>query len=337
MVSITSFKGLPLDYESFLAEKYGSFMTLCPYIEIYYPTHDIYYLLVSEDDMLVDLIVFGNKGNSSVCFNSLTSIDQSTIKACNQYIFERFPDVKTIKISATYNEYRLTKSFLISKANDFVIDLPSTMDDFYANLGKSTRKNIRNRNAALTRDYPEVRFVTKQGAEIDENVIDKIVQLSYDRMRSKGIIPGKNHSDTHAFFLLAQRYGCVTYLEIDGQIVAGSIAYIVSKKIFLYMIAHDNNFSTYDVGFLCNAYTIQVSIEKGLKTAHFLWGENEHKVRLMAKPHPLYSYQAHKAYSLNFLLKKCKAMISRAIIIIRLSKYSKPLRDAIKSYRRKRN
>lgn len=325
-----------MDYESFLAEKYDSFMTLCPYIEIYFPTHDIYYLQVSEDGMLVDLIVFGNKGNSAVYFNSLTRVDQLTIETCNRYIFEKFPAIKTIKISATYNEYRLKKSFLSSKANDFIIDLPTTIDDFYAKLGKSTRKNIRNRNAALSRDYPQAKFVTKLGVDIEESLIGQIVQLSYERMKSKGIIPGKNHSDIHAFFLLAQRYGCVTYLEINGQVAAGSIAYIIHKRIFLYMIAHDNNFSTYDVGFLCNAYTIQVSIEKGLETAHFLWGENEHKVRLMAKPHPLYSYQVYRVYSLDFVLKKCQAIISRTIVIIRLSKYSKPLRNAIKSYRRRR-
>lgn len=336
MISIECFKGLPEEYESFLIEKYKSYITTCRYIEIYYPTYDNNYMLVYENTNLVDVLIFGNKGNICTCYNSLVKIDQNIINEFTKELFKNFPEIKKIQIAASYLSYDLKKSFLFSESNDYILNLPSTIDEYYLGLGSTTRRHVKNYKARLLRDYPEVHFREKIKNEIDESMIDKIVQLSFDRMKFKGIIPGKDHNDTNDFYRYSQHYGCVAYVEINGTIVAGCISYILDQRIFLYMVAHDNDFSRYNLGQLCIIYLIQTSIEKKLKTFHFLWGENDYKMKLSAKPHSLLSYTIYQAYSLDFVISNVRAVFSRFVISVRLSRYSKPLRDVIKFFRRKR-
>ncbi|MDR3651531.1 MAG: GNAT family N-acetyltransferase [Paludibacter sp.] len=336
MISVECFKELPLEYESFLIEKYDSFLTTCRYIEVYTPKYKINFMLVREDNKLIDLLIFGNCKDTSRCLNSYVAIDQEIIKACSNKLFEIYPSIKKIIISSSYKNYLINRSFLFDRSTDHIIDLPSSMDEYFSDLGRNTRQHLKNYKARLLRDYPEIKFETIYKADIDEGIIDKIVQMNIDRMIYKGIVPGKNNDDKINFFRYSQHYGCVAYIEIDGVIAAGCIATILNKKIFLQVISHDNNFSKYNVGQLCILYLIETSIEKGMLAFHFLSGDNEYKNRLLGKPHSMFSYFIYRAYSLDYYYSKIKAIVLRILIDFRLSKFSKPIRYAIKYYRRKK-
>jgi len=335
MISVECFKGIPLEYESFLVEKYGSFFTTCRYMEVYYTSYEINYMLVYSNSYLVELLVFGNRGNTAYCFNSLVDIDQEFIKECTRKLFETFLSIKKIEIVALYKKYFLNKSFLFYKADDFVLDLPSTPDDYSMELGYHTRKNLKNRKARLSRDFSQVNFVVKYGLEIDEALINKIIQLNYERLKQKGINFKIDHEANKYIFKYSQYYGCVAYFEIDNVIVSGCISSIINKHLFLHITAYDNNYSNYNVGEVCVYQLIQSSIEKKITTVHFLWGETELKKRFLAKPHLLYSYYIFRTYSLNYILIRFKILIYSILISYKESKFSKPLRNVIKYYRRR--
>ena len=336
MISIKCCKGLPVEYESFLVKKYQSFMTTCRYIEIYYPTYDINYMLVYNDNNLIELLIFGISGDASTCFNSLVHIDKSIVKELATNTFEEYANIKKIIIDASFEEYALKKSILTSKFNDYIINLPPTMEDYYNELGRSTRQHAKNRKSRLLRDYPDVKFITKLGTEIEAEIVEKIIQLNIDRMKHKGKIPGRDNTDMINNFKYSQYYGSVTYIEINGVIVAGCISTVLNKSIYSHIIAHDDNFSKYSIGEVCALHLIQTSIEKGLFTLHSLWGESDLKKRLLAKPHPLFSYLIYRNYTHKYVIDKGKALVSMTSSNIRRSKYSKPFRDAIKNYRKKK-
>ena len=121
MISIECFKGLPVVYESFLIEKYESFITTCRYIEVYYPSYEINYMLVFEKSNLMELLVFGNKGKISICLNSLANIDQMVISECSKKLFEEYPSIQKLKIEASYLNYNFKNYFCI---NFFLATLP---------------------------------------------------------------------------------------------------------------------------------------------------------------------------------------------------------------------
>lgn len=79
MILIECIEGLPFKYEPFLLTKYDSYITTCRYLEIHYSTYDINYMLVYEDNVLIDLLIFGNSGNTSQCFNSLVWLSKKML------------------------------------------------------------------------------------------------------------------------------------------------------------------------------------------------------------------------------------------------------------------
>ena len=336
MISIECFKGIPSEYESFLLEKYNSFITTSKYIEIYYSTYDIHYALVKRNNELVDLLIFGNRGNTATCFNSLANIDQDVIIEFTNRIFDIYPFIKKINIVFSYNEYSFKKAILYSKTDDNITTLPLTIDEYYSELGYHTRKNIKNRKVRLLRYNPDANFVTKFGSEIDKSVIDKIIHLNWDRMKHKGIVPGIDNTYKNNIYKYSQYYGCVSYLEIGGVIVAGCICTILNKGIFLHVIAYDNNFFKYNVGELCVFNLLETSIQNNITSVHFLWGENELKKRLLAKPHLLFSYFIMRDYSIDYILCLVNIVFFNFLIRIKKSEFSKPIKNAIKLYRKRK-
>jgi len=336
MITVECFKGIPIDYETFLIERYSSFITTCRYIEVNYATYDINYIVVYKDSILTELVIFGIKNGTATCFNSLVEIDQPILTECTKKIFENYPSIKKIKIVASYKEYSLKKAILYTKTDDNILTLPQTMAAFLSELGSSTRQHIRSRRSKLLRDYPTINFVSKFGVEIEESVTDKIIQLNSDRMKHKGIVPGINDTNKKNIFKYSQHYGCVVYLELDGLIIAGCIATVLKNEMFLHVFAHDNNFSQYNIGEACVCYLVQTTIEKGMPTFHFLWGESEFKKRLLAKPFPLFSYIIFRNYSINYLFSEVSFLFSTFKNRFMHSELSKPLKKAIKYYRKSR-
>jgi CelD/BcsL family acetyltransferase involved in cellulose biosynthesis len=250
-------------------------------------------------------------------------------------IFKHFPEIQKVIITASYRSYSFSRSFLLSEFNDHIIQLPASIEDYYLTLGKKTRQHLKNYKSKLLRTFPKVKFVTKYGGDIDEDIIAKIVQLSFDRMTSKGIVPGKTQADTNKFYQYCQSYGCVTYVEVNGVIAAGSISYVAGDRIFLYMISHDHNYSKYNLGQVCLLYSIQTAIENRMSSLHLLWGDNEYKTRFAAKPNLLHTYVIYRSSSLSFMVDKVKAKFRRTLNATKQSKYTKPLRDFVKNYRKK--
>jgi len=336
MITITCFKGLPFEYESFLIEKYDSFVTTCRYIEIFHKsTKDINYMLFFEDDQLIELLLFEINGKTATCLNSLAYLKQEILSEFTKYLFKNFTAVQKIIIDSCYNCFTLSKSVLFRRSEDFIIQLPSSIDTYYLELGKHTRANMRKYKIKLQNDYPKVNFVTKTGSEIEEDHIDRIIHMNFDRTKYKGETPNKDHSIMKNIYRYSQCYGCVSYIEIDGFIIAGCIGIMLHNSISALIIGHDNNYSRYSAGLLSMVYLIQTSIEKGFSNMHFLWGELEYKTRFLGKPQQMLSYVVFRNYSMPFIQAKAKEQYSNMLYKIRLSKYSLPLRNALKLMRRK--
>jgi hypothetical protein len=336
MVSLECREGLPLEYEPFLIEKYDSFITTCKYIEINYSSYELNYILVHEDNILIDLLVFGNKGNTCICFNSLARIDQKVITEFSKRVFELFPGIVKIEIRASYIEYSLEKSFLNFNDNDQILNLPSTVDEYYKQLGSSTRQRIRNRRGRLSKDFPDIQFAAKYGEDIDESIVDQIIDLNCARMKSKGSVPGIAKEDRKKIYDYSKVYGCVVYIEINGKLVAGCISTILNKSVFMHVFSHDNDFSKYNLGEVCMFYLIQTSIESEMTTFHFLWGRTEFKKRLLGQNNELYFYYIFRSYSINYLVSRTRILLSNIVNVLKESSILEPLKRKIKSFRIKK-
>jgi len=135
MISAECYTGLPFEYESYLIERYGSFTNTCHYIAIYYPDFEINYMLVKNDDKLADILIFGVKGNTCTCFNSLAYIDQVIMSEFTKSVFDLFPAIRKIAIKASYSSYEFNKFITLPNSEDYILKLPKSLDDYNSQLG----------------------------------------------------------------------------------------------------------------------------------------------------------------------------------------------------------
>lgn len=335
MISFESHKGLPLEYESFLIQRYDSFITTCRYIEVYYPTYEMNHVCVYDDDKLIELFVYGNRKNLAKCFNSLVSIDQAIVEEFVHCVFETHLNVKKIEIVASYNEYNFDKSILYFQSDNHILHLPRTIDDYFNMLSSSTRQTIKNRKVRLSRDYENVNFHTKFGSEITEEIVDKIIELNTVRLKQKGKIHKVDKATKNNIFKFSQHYGCVAFIEVDGAIVAGSINTILNNGMFGHITGFDPKFYKYNVGEICAFNLIQTSIERGLTTFNFLWGQSDLKKRLLGKPHYLYFYFIFRSHSLEYAFDRVKVYLMEMKRNIKQSRALVAVKNSIKNYAQK--
>ena len=73
--------GLPYDYNFFLKEKYHSMTFTCEYLDIFKNIRSsAEYMILYEEENIVDLFIFEVKGNKCICYNDLICIDQNQWK-----------------------------------------------------------------------------------------------------------------------------------------------------------------------------------------------------------------------------------------------------------------
>jgi hypothetical protein len=58
-------------------------------------------MCVYQDSKLIDLLIYGNNGDTSTCLNALVDIDQEIVNTCSKKIFEIYPVIKKNIIAAS--------------------------------------------------------------------------------------------------------------------------------------------------------------------------------------------------------------------------------------------
>lgn len=129
MISIECYQGIPLDYESFLIMRYDSFFTNCRYFEVYYQDYGINHMLVSKDSTLIELLVFGIKDETAYYLILWWTLIRESFQSSQKKVFELFPSILKIEISASYRDYSLSISYLSFKSYDQMLKLPLTIED----------------------------------------------------------------------------------------------------------------------------------------------------------------------------------------------------------------
>jgi CelD/BcsL family acetyltransferase involved in cellulose biosynthesis len=80
----------------------------------------------------------------------------------------------------------------------------------------------------------------------------------------------------------------LSFLEIDGNPVAGVMCFDYQSTVYLYNNGYDGRYRSLSVGLLSKLLSIKESIQSGKKTYDLLKGSEPYKHRLGGKPIPLY-------------------------------------------------
>jgi CelD/BcsL family acetyltransferase involved in cellulose biosynthesis len=179
---------------------------------------------------------------------------------------------------------------------DYVLDLAPTWEEFRGSLKRNIRESLRHCYNSLKRDALRYRaFIAQTPAEVRAGV-DTFLRLHAIRGGVEGMVAHADRfqSESARAFLydvcdrLARRgIARVVMLEVEGQIVAARIAFVLGTSMYLYYSGFDPRWGKYSVMTTVVAEAIKHAIEQGLTTVNLSTGTDVSKTRWGARAVPL--------------------------------------------------
>lgn len=166
------------------------------------------------------------------------------------------------------------------------LPLPGSWDAYLADLPAKLRHEIRRKARRLEAEAGPVRISVATAADL-EGSLDRFVELHRTSEGPKGVFmqPGME-----IFFrrlgeaFLARGIFTLTFLELDGVRVAGTIGFRYEGTYSLYNSAFDRSFEALSPGMVLVGEDIRIAIEAGCTAFDMLKGDYAYKYRFGAVP-----------------------------------------------------
>jgi hypothetical protein len=278
-----------------MAATYETLQSSLPFLRIWRTLGGASCYVARHAGRAPDILLFRCEGRRLVVLNEMFDIAPAGLACFARYVFAHFPAIHVIRFQAVRTAPAAI-GFPVQRHNakdTFVISLPATPDDYLAALGKSTRANLRSRLNRVAKAYPSFTTRFLAGADVDDDVVRQIVQLSECRIRARGT--PLTH-DVDRMLALARACGFVTVLLIDGRMCAGSLNYRVGTSVFGEVMAYDPAFERHGVGALCAYHTICESIRTGARRFYLGGGLFDFKERMLGRRLDMDQVHVYRSY-----------------------------------------
>ena len=241
--------------------------------------------------------LYKTAGNSLILLSRLQNTDDFNQQIFD-YIFKTYDCKKIVLDSIVKNDSCAYKKALFVPHpvdSNFCLLLPASLDEYVASLGKKTRQHLkwyqRQLDKFLLSENIEGKYLCEH-SHINKAVFENIVALNQERCSGKGF---KSGVDAELLFKRIHENCVINYLEIDSEIVAGTIASVYNGALNLHVIAHSNSYGQFNIGNLILLKTIEYAINNGIHVFNFLWGNCEYKSRFGASEQKFYNIEIYKA------------------------------------------
>jgi hypothetical protein len=341
--------GIPAVIEAEMERMYENFFSSPARFKVYGEKTGIEAFVARKDNHTTSIIAFRRIKKKIVVLNEQIELAANEINHFSTHIFSRFKGANSIFFKAIKTDYcqLAHPNHSAYFTNDIVVTLPASEQAYLAELGKSTRENVKRYLKILKRDFPTFEFATHDKVEQCEESFHQIIDFNRSRMAGKDKISGLNQQETERLWKLVEVYGLVSTITIDGKVRAGTISYRVGSNYFVRVIAHDSDFSAYSLGILVTYLTICECIKRGGKEFHFLWGQEQYKFRLLGKQRDFDSltiYRSKTTFMLHggaTLRSLAKVKIGKAKLWVldpanrdkAIPKYALRVRDILRRFR----
>ena len=274
---------IPAFVHGALEQLYGSMYASFAHFEVYGGLNEANTYVATGADGIEDIFLYRREHRSIHVINEQMRLDAQAIDRFANTMFERYPEVDTVsfhavdadQLAATYPCQRFNCT------NDIMMPLPASVQDYYASLGKSTRKTLNQNGNRLQKRYDTYQFQILEAQEVSEAQLKDIIELNRARMEGKSRVSAIDDAEAARIIAFTRQCGLVGLISIDGKIRAGAICYRIGSHYHLRVIGHDPQYNAYGLGMLCCYRTICECIARGGTQFHFMWGQEEYKYRLL--------------------------------------------------------
>lgn len=276
---LPSFVGPQLD------RLYGSLYSSLAHFRSLGELDDMSTYVAWQDDVPIAIFLFRRDGDKVRVANEGMELDADEVVRFAQHVFatSAFADVvefHAVKVDSVRIPLLHQRSFC---AEDFIVRLPATAQDYTASLGQSTRKNLRRHRNQLERDFPGFRHDIVERSDVDERDIRHMLELSRQRMERKGLDFAIGEDEARHIVRLVQQSGALLVASIDGRCCGGSVLFRFGKDWTSRVNAHDPAFDDYRLGMICCHLAICSAIEAGAERFHLGHTWYEYKTALLGE------------------------------------------------------
>lgn len=251
---------------------------------------------------VVAVLLFRVYTDQAVVLTEMFCLEQSVADAFCQALFARFGAVRTIHFNAVRLPQPLVglaqQSYPFSE--NYIIRLPSSVDQYLADLGKSTRKTLRGYGNRLQRDFPKFEWEVHQACQLrfDElrTLLRRLQHFKRISLAARGKHAELSRRELARMLLLSRRAGLVGIARIGDKICGGSLAYRIGDHYVMLLSASDPAFASYRLGLLCCFWSVCDCIRAGGRECHLLWGRYQYKTQLLGEPHNLLRLTIYRSW-----------------------------------------
>lgn len=234
------------------------------------------------------VLLFYVKGDTVEVLNKAFEIaPQDARRACTA-LFRAIPQARRIHLEVMFPPAELRLPLRTRYVTDhMMIDLPDTVDAYYASLGRSMRRNLRRARNHLRRDHPDTATAIVVPGDNGSELLEEFLQWKRARFREKGRTTywDDNPDLVKRFVELLRRRGEAHITTIEGRRAAINFVFPVGDTVCAQESSFDPRYERAELGLLSQYEVVTNAVERGAARMNLLWGSASHKHHFGAVAH----------------------------------------------------
>ncbi len=304
---------VPTWASEWLAQLYGSFYGVLPAIQALHSNSSKGLFTYvrrgqSRNTEQPDMLLMFRRSNHTVrVLNEGMQLDQTSLDTFCNYVFGMMPGVTQIDFHAVAPIAPSTTQCSVPSTppnptpclswpctEDIVISLPESSEAYLSQLGKATRKSLKQHLSRARRALRNFDHQLIPGAFLGEDIVRRIVLLNHARMARLGRTSAINERATHELISLIRSIGEAGVIFNGTELCAGTLACRVGDDVFSLVNAHNPAFDYLGLGNVCRHLMILEAIKAGALRFHLMGGNLPAKRATLAIRQPLHHLTVYR-------------------------------------------
>ena len=225
--------------------------------------------------------------------------------------------------AASLASLKTLKIIEVSKEKCIHIKFCKSMDEYFQNLGKSTRKEIKATENRIRKNFKSVEITFLYHQDISENLLDNLMAM-YKERRIVKFGSEKRSQEYFEFlkeYILNNKDIFISILRLDGKDIAFNIGFFaLNNSLEILITSFDSQYRKYDVGNFLLYKSIVSFLESGLaKTRGLIYydlgqGDELYKIKYGGEMHYIKEYLIFNSF-IYYSIKKAE-LRGKAIVRI---------------------
>ncbi len=206
---------------------------------------------------IVGVLLFRLRGVQALVLTEMLALTPEVAEEFSRALFSRFAYARSVCFNAVSLPKALPRLRTQQAAfsENFVITLPSSVDDYLAALGKSTRKTLRGYGNRLQRELPDLQWQVRPASALRADELRRLVRqlqvFKRDSMAARGKRADQSRRETARLLAMVAERGIVGTATHEGRLCAGSLACRFGDNYVMLLSAADPALESYRLGMLC--------------------------------------------------------------------------------------